>query len=75
MCTEWPRNKGHGLIGPFFFSGDVTGDTYLELLEYEVAPMLLARDDYEDLWWQQDGCPPHYAVQVRIWLDEWFPNT
>jgi hypothetical protein len=52
----------------------VTWDTYLELLEKEVAPVLLAQDDYEDLWWQQGRCPPHYAVQVRIWLDEWFPN-
>jgi hypothetical protein len=70
----WAGVSYHGPTGPFFFDGNVTGATYLELLENEVAPVLLARDDYEDLWWQQDGCPPHYAVQVRIWLDEWFPN-
>jgi hypothetical protein len=46
----WAGVSYHGLIGPLFFNGNVTGDTYLELLENEVAPVLLAWDDYEDLW-------------------------
>lgn len=26
------------------------------------------------LWFQQDGAPPHYAAEVRAYLDEVFPD-
>ena len=32
------------------------------------------RDDGADLYFQQDGAPAHYAVSVRKWLDEQFPD-
>lgn len=70
----WAGVTYQGLIGPFFFDQNVTGETYLDLLQNNVGPLLQARDDFEDLWWQQDGAPPHYALIVREWLDEWFPR-
>ena len=45
-----------------------------DLLENEVGPVIQGRNDFEELWWQQDGAPAHYVLVVREWLDEWFPN-
>jgi hypothetical protein len=70
----WGGVSYDGLIGPFFFEGTVNRETYLELLSETVCPLLLQRDDFEDLWWQQDGAPPHYSTEVREWLDETFPG-
>lgn len=30
--------------------------------------------DEENLFFQQDGAPPHYAMPVRNWLNERFPG-
>nr|CAH7765402.1 unnamed protein product [Callosobruchus chinensis] len=27
------------------------------------------------MWYQQDGCPAHYAVQVRDFLDQEYPGS
>jgi hypothetical protein len=27
-----------------------------------------------DMWYLLDGAPPHYAIIVRVWLDENFPD-
>lgn len=70
----WGGVTHSGLIGPFFFEGNVTGASYLELLENEVIPVLENREDFDILWWQQDGAPPHYALAVRERLNEWFPE-
>ena len=37
-------------------------------------PIVSKRDNCADLYFQQDGAPAHYAVSVRKWLDEHFPD-
>ncbi len=32
-------------------------------------PEIRRRNDEEDVYFQQDGAPPHYAQAVRDWLD------
>lgn len=59
------------LIGPVFIEGHLTGNSYLEMLT-TVIPDLL--DDVplaylRDMYYQHDGCPAHYARQVRAYLD------
>ena len=61
------------LVGPYFFEGTVSGQSYLQLLRDRVVPDLRAAGTFPT-WFQQDGAPPHYAVIVRQYLDETFPG-
>lgn len=70
----WAGVSSHGLVGPYFFNGTVTGEVYLKLLNDTVWPAISTRNDICDLMWQQDGAPPHYYLPVRQWLDVHFPN-
>lgn len=89
VTTQYPQklNVWCGIvrgrvIGPFFFEQTLTGQVYLDFLQFELVPALLAlipnplNPDYpdEELIFQQDGAPPHYAANVRTFLDETFPN-
>lgn len=66
------------IIGPYFFPNTVNGETYLNMLNSYAFPQIRQlnreRGDQFDMWWQQDGAPPHYARNVRERLDEEFPN-
>jgi hypothetical protein len=72
----WCGILGDHIIGPHFIEGNLTGDKYLNLLT-NVLPALL-----EDLplqlrrcmWVQQDGAPPHFARNVRAYLDRAFQH-
>jgi transposase len=71
-CGIW----GDEIIGPFFFENTVTGQSYLNLLENDLDPVL---DDAilgrrRTMWFQQDGAPPHFSLVVREWLDNKFRN-
>ena len=58
------------VIGPFFFAEPtVTARTYLDMLELYVVPQHPAGTIY-----QQDGAPPHYALEVRKFLNYNFPG-
>lgn len=74
----WAGICSRAIIGPFFFQGTVTGDSYLNMLETFALPRVVqltdGAGDQPSLWWQQDGAPPHYSRAVRAWLDNNFPN-
>ena len=56
------------IIGPFEIeSGNVTGDTYRNLLIRKVFPRL--QTQRSDFVFQQDGAPPHRAKRVRAYLN------
>ena len=60
----WCAISEKGVIGPYFFENEsVTGDSYKKMLRYFLFPRL--RDYPQDLIFQQDGAPPHYAHIVR----------
>ena len=69
----WLGGWDETLIGPFFFDGTVTGQTYLKMLGDEMFPQLHALGGPPE-WFQHDGAPPHFAGQVRVFLDEQFPD-
>lgn len=70
-CGIWRE----GVVGPFFFNSTVTGDTYLKMLEEQILPELeTAAMQREVCIFQQDGAPPHYASNVRAWLNNTFPG-
>lgn len=66
----WCGMTSGGLIGPYFFEGNVRSEHYLAMLKEFLWPAVMRRR----LFFQQDGAPIHYAVDVRQWLDEKFPN-
>lgn len=63
------------IIGPYFFDESLTGPRYLEFLQNFLLPELNRLfPNRPDLWLQQDGAPPHYAVAVRRYLNNVFPD-
>lgn len=70
--TVWAGIYAGGLVGPYFFDGTVNAENYLDLLidlkgELENNPQLQGIRYY-----QQDGAPPHYGLQVRAFLNDQF---
>ena len=66
----WCGITPSGIIGPYFFEGNVTGTSYLSMLEEYVWPQV----KHKGMYFQQDGAPAHYSLKVREWLDKKFPN-
>lgn len=65
------------IIGPYFIDGSLTGRKYVELLQNEIIPELLrvVGDELRNnVWFQQDGAPPHYSLIARQFLNNTFPN-
>jgi hypothetical protein len=62
------------IIGPFFMRGNLTSDRYQELLQTEVFPTIQNQIDVNLPWFQQDGAPPHFGINVREYLDVVFPG-
>ena len=61
------------IVGPYFFSDPtVTGANYLEMLENYAYPII---KNIPGLIFQQDGAPPHWALNVRASLDNAFPGS
>ena len=66
----WCGILDNTLIGPYFFNnGTVSSERYLKMLETYLWPAVC---DRQDIFFQQDGAQPHYALIVRAFLDEKF---
>lgn len=78
----WAGLIGNRIIGPFFFNGNLTAEMYLDFLQNYLIPSLAEIfPNHENpnlpsqrIWFQQDGAPPHYAGNVRHYLENTFPN-
>ena len=70
--TAWCSISSVGTIGPYFFDGGVTGKSYLEMLQHFLISRLAHYHD--DVMFQQDDAPLHFASVVRDFLDEKFPG-
>lgn len=72
----WAGIIGTFVIGPFFFDGPLNGMQYNDFLENHLFELLedipLAR--IRDMYFQQDGAPPHHARITTQWLNRTFPN-
>jgi len=62
----------NGLVGPYFFTGNVNQHSYMDLLSDFAIPSLMTLPNWGDIIWQQDGAPAHWATRVRAYLDEIF---
>uniref|UniRef100_A0AC34GUD2 Transposase n=1 Tax=Panagrolaimus sp. ES5 TaxID=591445 RepID=A0AC34GUD2_9BILA len=70
----WAAMSAVGIVGPYFFPGNVNAQTYCQMLEEVFIPQMQNRPDFDTMLFQQDGAPPHYALQTRALLDEVFPE-
>lgn len=73
----WMGIIGHTLLGPYIFPGTLTGTTYLEFLQNSFTDFLdesLPLSIYNNVFFQQDGAPPHFSRNVRAWLDDNYNN-
>lgn len=72
----WIGVCARGLIGPFFLAGSVNQFSYRVLLEESVLPRIMELyDDMENVFFQQDGAPAHFAISVRRYLEEVFGDN
>lgn len=72
----WAGIIGDMLIGPYVMPGRLNGVSYAIFLE-EVLPTLLVdvpATTRLNMWFQHDGAPPHFALNVRDFLDLTYPN-
>lgn len=75
----WAGILGNEIIGPFFIDGNLDRPKYILLLHNQIVPEMrasAARQNiaWNDVYYQQDGAPAHYARLVRDYLDLFFPN-
>lgn len=74
----WAGVIGNHVIGPHYFPDNLNGDNYLEFLQNDL-PELLAElpilNEYRPIVFQNDGCPAHWRLTVREYLNDVFPNS
>ncbi|KYQ51275.1 hypothetical protein ALC60_09565 [Trachymyrmex zeteki] len=76
---RWSLNVWCGIIGDFvigsyFFDGTVNTESYCNLLRNHL-PLLIKKlplNVRRDMWFQQDGAPPHFSRATRTLLNEIF---
>ena len=72
--SVWCGLSSRGLIGPFFFDGNVTCESYLDMLQAQALPVIRELYNGIEVYFQQDGAPSHYHRDVRSFLDKTFPG-
>lgn len=72
----WAGILNNRLIGPFFIEGNLNAVKYENMLQNEILPAIreIAGDNFENIWFQQDGAAPHFGLNVREYLNTVFPN-
>jgi len=72
----WAGIVGEHIIGPFFIDGNLTAQKYEAMLCDDIVPTVrnIFDPDFDSVWFQQDGAPPHFALQVRNFLNNTFPE-
>lgn len=72
----WTGILNGKIIGPFELPGNLTGQSYLDFLRNDLPNLLdvVSEEVRESHWLQNDGCPAHYGVNVRAYLNSTYPN-
>ncbi|EZA62157.1 hypothetical protein X777_06106 [Ooceraea biroi] len=75
-CNVWMGMLHDLLIGPFFLPDRLNGESFRRFLSNDL-PILMENVPLQfrqNSWIRLDGCPSHYARQVRNWLDEHYAH-
>lgn len=72
----WCGIIGRYLIGPYFFENNLNSERYVQFLQNELPILLedLPLETRLNMWFQQDGAPPHNGNNVTNYLNETFPD-
>lgn len=70
--TVWAGIHYGGIIGPYIFQNNVTGQSYTTLMKEKIIPQLQENNLLENTWWMQDGAPPHRVSTALEVLNEHF---
>ena len=72
----WIGVIGDRLVGPFFLPHRLNGQGFLDFLNGTLLPALqdLPDEVRQNMWYQMDGAPVHWARIVRAWMNEHFPE-
>lgn len=72
----WAGIVGTHIIGPFFIDGTLTAEKYWIMLRDDIVPGIrnIFNLNFDTVWFQQDGAPPHFGLEVRNFLNEIFPE-
>jgi hypothetical protein len=64
------------LIGPFAFQERLTSEHYLNFLQNELPGLMedVPLQNRVNMWFQHDGAPPHFGINVRTYLNNNFAN-
>lgn len=64
------------LIGPFVFQEHLTSERYLFFLQNELPGLMedVPLQNRVNIWFQHDGAPPHFGINVRTYLNNNFAN-
>ena len=61
-------------MDPTCLLSQLTGITYLDLLQQFLEPQLIQDGILDSVVYQQDGAPPHFALMVWNYLTDTFPG-
>ena len=73
----WAGIIGNTLIGPFILPDRLNSQSYLQFLidkEDDILEETPLAQRIAGIIFQHDGCPAHYGLQVRDWLNLKFPG-
>lgn len=72
----WCGIIGNRLIGPIIIEDHLNAERYLHLLQEQLPELLedLPLNIRTQMWFQQDGAPPHFSRIVTRYLNEKFPE-
>ncbi|KMQ84872.1 hypothetical protein RF55_16973 [Lasius niger] len=72
----WAGIVGDTLIGPYLLPPRLNAYIYLQFLQHVLPDLLedVPLNIRRDMWFQHDGTPPHFSLDVREYLDQNFPN-
>ncbi|XP_054713645.1 uncharacterized protein LOC129223103 [Uloborus diversus] len=70
----WCAISSHGVFGPVFIDGTLSGAKYRKLLDAEFIPFLHGNDLVQGQWFMQDGARPHRTAEVFEMLNEHFSD-
>lgn len=73
----WVGLLGGTVIGPYIYEDNLTTERYVDFIRTFLTDYIdnnINLNRLRDLWFQQDGAPPHNARRVTEYLSEMFPN-
>lgn len=72
----WAGVFGDRIFGPVFLPDRLNGASYLEFLETTFGNLMddVPLQERRDSWFMHDGAPPHFAITVRQYLNQHFPD-